>query len=42
MGHIISADGIAVDLEKIEAIEGWPALRNVIEVRSFMSLVGYY
>jgi hypothetical protein len=42
LGHIISADGIAVDPEKIEAIKGWPTPRNVTEVRSFMGLVGYY
>ena len=27
--HIISEQGIAVDLEKIEAIRGWPTPRNV-------------
>jgi hypothetical protein len=38
--HIISKDGIAVDLEKIEAIREWPAPKNVTEVISFMGLVG--
>jgi hypothetical protein len=42
LGHIISADGITVDPEKIEAIRGWPVPRNVTEVRYFMGLVGYY
>jgi hypothetical protein len=42
LGHIISQDGIAVDPEKIEAIREWSAPKNVIEVRSFMGLVGYY
>jgi hypothetical protein len=42
LGHIISADGIEVSPEKIEAIRGWPMPRNVTEVRSFMGLVGYY
>jgi hypothetical protein len=42
LGHIILVDGIIVDSEKIEAIRGWPTLRNVIEVRSFMGFVGYY
>jgi hypothetical protein len=31
-----------MDLEKIEAIRGWPTPNNVIEVSSFMGLVGYY
>jgi hypothetical protein len=39
LGHIISAKGIEVDPEKIEAIRGWPMPRNVTEVRSFMGLV---
>jgi hypothetical protein len=42
LGHIISKDGIAVDPEKIEAIREWSAPRNVMEVRSFMGLAGYY
>ena len=42
LGHIITGDGIAVDLEKIHAIMDWPTPTNVSEVCSFMGLVGYY
>jgi hypothetical protein len=42
LGHIISEDGIAVDPNKIKAIEGRPTPRNVSEVRSLKGLVGYY
>jgi hypothetical protein len=42
LGHIISAKGITVDPEKIEAIRGWSTPRNVTEVRSFMVLSNYY
>ena len=42
MGHIISEEGISIDPEKIEAIMNWPTPRNVIDVRSFMGLVGYH
>jgi hypothetical protein len=42
LGHIISEDGIVVDPEKIKAIIEWSAPKNVIEVRSFMGLAGYY
>jgi hypothetical protein len=42
LGHIISKDGIAMDLEKIKAIEEWLTPRNVEEVRSFMGLASYY
>jgi hypothetical protein len=41
-GHIISKDGIAMDLEKIEAIREWSWPKNVTEVGSFMGLSGYY
>jgi hypothetical protein len=40
--HIISEKGIALDLEKIEAIKGWTTPMNMTEVRSFMGLAGYY
>jgi hypothetical protein len=42
LGHIISADGIEVDLEKIEAIRGWSLPKNVEEVKSFMVFSSYY
>jgi hypothetical protein len=42
LGHIISEQSIAVDLENIEAIRGWPTPRNVSDVESFMGLAGYY
>jgi hypothetical protein len=42
LGHIISEHDITVDLEKIEAIRGWPTPRNVSDVNSFMGLAGYY
>jgi hypothetical protein len=42
LGHIISEDGITVDPGNIESIREWLVPNNVIEVRSFMGLVGYY
>jgi len=42
LGHIILKKNIAMDLEKIEAIMRWPAPKNVLEVGSFMQLVGHY
>ena len=41
-GYIISNEGISVDPEKIEAIMNRPTPRNVIDVRPFMGLAGYY
>jgi hypothetical protein len=40
--NIISENGMEVDPEKIEAIRGWSALRNVTEIKSFMGIFGYY
>ena len=42
LGHVVSTEGIVVDLEKMRAIMEWETPRNVDEVRSFMWLVGYY
>jgi hypothetical protein len=42
LGHIISKEGIIVDLEKIESIREWSTPRNVSEVRYLMGLIGYY
>ena len=42
LGHVISGDGIIVDPSKIQAIMDWPTSTNILEVRSYMGLVGYY
>ena len=42
LGHIISEEGISMDLDKIESIKNWPTPKNVREVRYFMGLPGYY
>ncbi|KAJ4706775.1 Retrotransposon protein, putative, Ty3-gypsy subclass [Melia azedarach] len=36
LGHMISADGIYVDPQKIEAVVNWERPTNVTEVRSFL------
>ena len=38
----MSAKGIRVDPTKIEVVVNWTPPRNVIEVRSFLGLAGYY
>ena len=40
--HVISAEGVATDESKIEAIKNWPTPTNVIEVQSFLGFMGYY
>jgi len=42
LGHVVSKEGIVVDLEKIRDIMEWAAPMNVDEVRSFMGLEGCY
>ncbi|KAL4285334.1 hypothetical protein GQ457_16G020240 [Hibiscus cannabinus] len=42
MGHIISANGIMVDPNKVQTTMCWRSPRNVSEVRSFLGLAGYH
>ena len=42
LGHIIGADVIRVDTQKIEAVKTWPRPTTPTEVRSFLGLAGYY
>ena len=40
--HVVSKDGIFVDLDKIKAITEWPVPKNVTNIISFMGITGYY
>ena len=42
LGHVVSADGIYVDPQKVGAVANWEQLTTVTEVRSFLGLAGYY
>lgn len=42
LGDIIHGDGVATDPTKIEAVRDWPRPRDVIQLRSFLGLAGYY
>jgi transposase InsO family protein len=42
VGHIVSSQGITVDPAKIEAMNAWPAPRNVHEVRQYLGVTSYY
>jgi len=42
LGHVISADGVAMDPAKVEAVRDWPQPRSVRAVRGFLGLAGYY
>jgi hypothetical protein len=42
LGHVISEEGIAVDLEKIGDIMEWMIPKDIADIRSFMGIIGYY
>ena len=35
VGHILSAEGVSTDPEKVSAVESWPPPTNVSELRVF-------
>ena len=39
---MISSDGIAVDLAKVQAVLEWQALKNPTKIWSFLRLAEYY
>jgi hypothetical protein len=42
LGHIVSAEGVSVDPQKVEAVLNWQQPTSVTEVQSFLGLAGYY
>ena len=38
----MSASGVLVDLEKVEAMMGWERPKSVFEIHSFLGLAEYY
>jgi LPS O-antigen subunit length determinant protein (WzzB/FepE family) len=42
LGHVLTAKGVVVDPAKIKAVKEWEQPCNVIDIRSFLGLVGYY
>ena len=42
LGHIITADGVAMDSDKVAAVASWPLPRSPRGVRGFLGLAGYY
>jgi hypothetical protein len=42
LGHVLTAEGVAVDPAKIEAVKEWEQPRNPTDIRSFLGLAGYY
>ena len=42
LGHILSAEGIAVDPSKVKDVLDWLAPTTVSQIRRFLGLAGYY
>ena len=42
LGHVLSAEGIAVDPSKVKDVLDWLPPATVSQIRSFLGLVGYY
>ncbi|XP_070013196.1 uncharacterized protein [Nicotiana sylvestris] len=40
--HVVSIEGIKVDLKNIEVVQGWPRPSSTIEIQSFLGSAGYY
>ena len=42
LGHVVSENGIAMDLDKVRAMADWPTPKSAAHVHSFIGLVNYY
>ena len=42
LNHVLTADGVAIDPSKIEAVIEWKRPQNVTDIRSFLGLARYF
>jgi hypothetical protein len=42
LGHVISADGVSMDSDKVAAMDSWPTLKTLRALCRFLGLTGYY
>jgi hypothetical protein len=42
LGHVISHDGVSMDVSKVSAVQSWPQPRSARGLRGFLRLAGYY
>ena len=42
LGHVLSADRISANPEKVDKVKDWPVPSNAKELHSFLGLASYY
>jgi hypothetical protein len=42
LGHVISADGVTMEANKVTAVSSWPTPRSARGLQGFLGLAGYY
>lgn len=42
LGHVISSNGVVVDMDKVKAMLEWVEPKNLRELRGLLGLMGYY
>lgn len=42
LSHFVSANGVAANPSKLQAIQDWPIPKNIKALRGFLGLTGYY
>ena len=42
LGVIVSADGIRTDPEKVSAVQNWPQIKGIKDLRKFLGFTSYY
>jgi hypothetical protein len=42
LGHVVSGNGVTMDVSKVQAVTEWPRPRSIRALRGFLGLAGYY
>ncbi|MGI4793839.1 MAG: RNase H-like domain-containing protein, partial [Janthinobacterium lividum] len=42
LGHVVSQQGVSMQQHKVAAVNSWPVLKSVRDVRAFLGLAGFY
>ena len=42
LGHVVCAEGVTTDPDKVEAVKTWPVPRNAKDVRRFVGFCTHY